>query len=343
MTSDDDPRQSIHCMEVWGGNRTIRSGVAMAGLDACVSSHPLGGSEGGDVYYLSSCASGRVSRLFLADIAGHGEAVSSLAEDLRTLLRKYVNWIDQRRFVEDVNRAFAAQQSSGIFATSIAATWFAPAQSIWVSSAGHPMPALFRARDSSWNFLRAGRGTVARSDVAPENARDREPAAHHNLPLGVETPTQYDALGLRLRTGDMLVFYTDAVPEARNADGNQFGYNRLLDALRASPARTPPEVISHLESAVLAYCGGRPPDDDLTILAVRRNESDQSLLPISERRRFPGLFARAVLDRLRGASVPVPWPQWSIANIGGALIERLNRVGLPPVDDDDHTPDAPPR
>ena len=78
-----DP-QHMQCMEVWGGNQVVDSGVVMAGLDAWVYSKPFGGAEGGgDVYYVSSCATGRITRLLVADVSGHGSSVAQTAAGLR--------------------------------------------------------------------------------------------------------------------------------------------------------------------------------------------------------------------------------------------------------------------
>src|SRR4051812_15561034 len=81
----------MQCMEVWGGNRAVESSVSMAGLDAWVYSKPYGenASAGGDVYYVSSCATGRITRLLVADVAGHGDAVGQVGTQLRTLMRRY--------------------------------------------------------------------------------------------------------------------------------------------------------------------------------------------------------------------------------------------------------------
>src|SRR5580658_568273 len=59
--------QRMQCMEVWGGSQLTTRGVAFGGLDAWVYSKPHGDAEhGGDVYYASSCATGRIARLLLA-------------------------------------------------------------------------------------------------------------------------------------------------------------------------------------------------------------------------------------------------------------------------------------
>ena len=53
-------RATGEAMEVWGGNQPADSGVIMPGLDAWVYSRPHGeATAGGDVHYVSSCATGR--------------------------------------------------------------------------------------------------------------------------------------------------------------------------------------------------------------------------------------------------------------------------------------------
>src|SRR6202051_5420709 len=86
------PSQQMTCMEVWGGSQLTTRRVEMGGLDAWVYSKPFGQAQrGGDVYYASSCATGRITRLLLADVAGHGNTVAATAADLRTLMRRVVN------------------------------------------------------------------------------------------------------------------------------------------------------------------------------------------------------------------------------------------------------------
>src|SRR3954451_14589991 len=99
-----DP-QTMTCMEVWGGNSLTSNSVSIHGLDAWVYSKPYASAEsGGDVYYLSSCATGRITRLLVADVAGHGSVVTTIAATLRNLMRRYVNHLDQKSFVQSMNQ-----------------------------------------------------------------------------------------------------------------------------------------------------------------------------------------------------------------------------------------------
>jgi Stage II sporulation protein E (SpoIIE) len=101
----NSPVEHMPCMEVWGGSQLTSRCVVLGGLDAWVYSKPHGKSRcGGDVYYASSCAAGRITRLLLADVAGHGTPVAAIAADLRTLMRRFVNRWDQAEFVRLLNQ-----------------------------------------------------------------------------------------------------------------------------------------------------------------------------------------------------------------------------------------------
>src|SRR5881296_2397140 len=134
---NNSPEQ-MRCMEVWGGSQLTDRGVEFGGLDAWVYSKPYGGAQrGGDVYYASSCATGRITRLLLADVAGHGSSVAATAADLRLLMRRFVNRLDQTEFVRLLNRQFGELSRQSVFATAVVSTFFEPTRRLRVCT-GHP-------------------------------------------------------------------------------------------------------------------------------------------------------------------------------------------------------------
>src|SRR6476646_2282455 len=154
MGVSDPTTQHMQCMEVWGGSQLTTRGVEFGGLDAWVYSKPYGNAQhGGDVYYASSCATGRISRLLLADVSGHGHSVAATAADLRTLMRRFVNRLDQTEFVRLLNQQFTVLSRVGVFATAIVATFFEPSRRLTVCNAGHPRPLVYRAVLRQWDFL----------------------------------------------------------------------------------------------------------------------------------------------------------------------------------------------
>ena len=150
----DGSTEHMVCMEVWGGTAPITKHVRMQGLDAWVYSQPCGDSTcGGDVYYASSCATGRISRLLVADVAGHGDMVGELAGVLRGLMRQFVNYIDQTRFVRAMNAAFVAGTPDGVFATAVVCTFFGPTRRLTVCNPAHPKPLWYGPPDRQCSLL----------------------------------------------------------------------------------------------------------------------------------------------------------------------------------------------
>ena len=91
------------------------------------------------MHYVSLCGGGGViTRLILADVSGHGEAVADMAVSLRALMRKNINSKSQTRLVCALNRQFAALAQMSRFATAVVATYLATRKTLTVCNAGHP-------------------------------------------------------------------------------------------------------------------------------------------------------------------------------------------------------------
>ncbi|MBA4067536.1 MAG: hypothetical protein C0501_28275, partial [Isosphaera sp.] len=85
-------RYPLQCMEIWQGSGAAERVVGTPGLDAWVVSRPFeGAARGGDVHYVSLCGGGAITRLVVADVAGHGAAVADVAKALRRLMRRNIN------------------------------------------------------------------------------------------------------------------------------------------------------------------------------------------------------------------------------------------------------------
>ncbi len=311
MPPNTTTAKRMPCMEVWGSNQVTDSDVVISGLDAWVYSRPYQDADGGgDVYYVSSCATGRVTRLLVADVSGHGSSVADTALQLRRLMRRYVNHIDQGKFVQTMNRAFVHLSQEGGFATALAATFFSPTQELTLSYAGHPPPLWYHAEDRAWSLLKPG-------------ARANPGLA--NIPLGIEGHSQYDQRSQRLAVGDLVLFYTDSLIEAKDADGKLLGEQGLLEVVQTLTPVPPDRLIGSVTQAVAALHRGNLTDDDVTVLLIRPNGLAPSV-PWKER--ICGPFR--VLKGLVGSAIrgdALPWPEISIRSVGGAMFGPLNHVG----------------
>jgi serine phosphatase RsbU (regulator of sigma subunit) len=302
----------MQCMEVWGGSQLTSQGVELSGLDVWVYSKPFGEAQrGGDVYYVSSCATGRISRLLLADVSGHGQSVASTAADLRTLMRRFVNRLDHKEFVQLLNEQFTALSRDGRFATAVVTTFFAPSRRLSLCNAGHPRPLLFRARKGEWSLL--GQDS--------EQAGGRGP---QNTPLGLFDIADYEQMDVELDPGDCLVSYSDALIESCDADGEMLGESGLLRIARLLGDVPADKLIPSLLQEIRERFPKNLSDDDVTLLVVRANGGslEHSLSDkVGAFRRFMATLFRSLNPRAERA----PFPDATLANLGGAVIPALGR------------------
>ena len=305
-------------MEVWGGSQLTARGVTFGGLDVWIYSKPYGDAQhGGDVYYASSCATGRIARLLLADVAGHGSSVASTAADLRTLMRRFVNRLDQSEFVRLLNQQFTELSKDGNFATAVVVTFFEPSGRMTVCNAGHPRPLLYRAAQRRWDFLGAdSSGSASPTPASPPAPARRGPS---NLPLGLLELSEYDHFDIELQPGDCVVGYTDALMESSDASGEMLGEDGVLRILRLLGDPEPPDLTGRLLTEIADRYPRNLTDDDVTVLVLRANGSKLRYTlgeKLSALGRFTALF-------LRGDHAP--FPDLNLANLGGAIIPALGR------------------
>ena len=301
----------MQCMEVWGGNEPVNRDVVMPGLDAWVYCEPFeNASRGGDVYFVSSCATGRITRLLVADVSGHGTEVAETAIALRSLMRRFVNQLDQSHFIQAMNHEFISLSKDGRFATAIAATYFSPTSTLTLTNAGHPPAMLYRADTGEWSYFQRQASGV------------RGPA---NVPLGILDISDYDQRFLHLLPGDMVLCYTDSLIECRGEDGEFLGSDGLVRILNHLKITRPESLIRDLLSALSALAPGNLTEDDVTALLFMQNQL-QPTPSIGRRLLMPFRMIIRLFQSFLPGGRPMPWPDLNLANIGGAMFSPLNRL-----------------
>ena len=128
----------LNCVELWGGNHLVDTGVKVPGLRGWLSSRPYAASaRGGDVFYLSSCADGALTRASVADVSGHGADVARLALRLRDMMRSHIETFDHGSVLRALNSEFGEGQEDGRFATAILVSFYRDTGDFLYSLAGH--------------------------------------------------------------------------------------------------------------------------------------------------------------------------------------------------------------
>jgi sigma-B regulation protein RsbU (phosphoserine phosphatase) len=253
-----EPRR-LACAETWASNDSAARLIELPGLTAWVHSVSVGpGHAGGDVHYLSVCPSCIVSRIALADVSGHGQAVAAVGERLRQLMHQYLRDLEQIALMRDLNQAVLDDLGDAHYATMVAIGWHGRRGLVVMTNAGHPPPLWYSASRDAWSWL-----------DPPYASHGERPAG---LPLGLFADVTYDRLVRKQKSGDLIVLYSDGVNEAIDPAGNELGRNGLMNMVRTAESSSAEALGTQLASALRAFRGDREALDDETIIVMRSND-----------------------------------------------------------------------
>jgi hypothetical protein len=219
------------------------------GIEIAAFSEPAR-EVGGDYFDFFSMAPGRLG-IAIGDISGKGMPAALYMTLLKGSLQSRVE--AQSRPLEvlsHINRTFYASAEANTFATLIFGVLHVEQRSLQVARAGHNPFVRYRARDDSLDLFRPP-GIGIGLEGGPTFER-------------VTQEAQVD-----LDAGDVLVFYTDGLIEARNAAGEEFGEERLLDLIRAHPDVSAQALLDYIRDAYQHFVDGQESHDDMTCLILR--------------------------------------------------------------------------
>jgi len=102
---------------------------------------------------MSVCSKGQVSRIALADVAGHGKSASSVADRLRRVLQQHTDNWDQSALMRELNEAFKQDAKGVQFATAVVLGFYFGTGELLFTNAGH-LPLLWHhAKAGVWDWL----------------------------------------------------------------------------------------------------------------------------------------------------------------------------------------------
>jgi sigma-B regulation protein RsbU (phosphoserine phosphatase) len=208
--------------------------------------------RGGDLYYLSACSHGVIARVALADVAGHGEVVSSSAIGLHDSLLQHIDHWDQSQLIRQLSDSFLSDE---LYATAFVASYYSDAGELLFTNAGHLPPLWYRSATGEWSFL-----------------RDSTPLSRQvvDLPLGLIPGTRYCQTAVQMAPGDLLLLYTDGINESWDESGAQLGLDGLLRMAWSLPVDSAAGAGKGLVEAVARFRGTASVTDDETVVALHR-------------------------------------------------------------------------
>jgi sigma-B regulation protein RsbU (phosphoserine phosphatase) len=222
----------------------------VAGADIAFASRPQNSVAGDyyDAFYptLSAAENGKLM-LVIADVAGKSIPAALLMATLQASLRTIAGeGAPLGELVVRLNRYASAHSLDGRrFTTAVLAEYEPASRRLVYANAGHNPPILRRAG-----------GETEKLEVG-------------GLPLGIDTVSAYDTAAIELKSGDVLIFYTDGVVEGFNEKGEEFGNSRWIEAIRALPDWNAAESLQFLMKRVDDFVGLTRQSDDITCLVLR--------------------------------------------------------------------------
>jgi len=185
--------------------------------------------------------------LGLADICGHGLAAGMWTTHLVGLLRRHASLSrEPQEILTGVNKDLRLMSPEAPLASLFLARLDPQTGELFYSSGGHPPPML----------LRAGGELELLTDGGPL--------------LGVIDDAGFVRGRVQLNSGDLLLAYSDGIPEAQNNSEEEFGYGRLELELRHAWRESSDDILFSLLGTVQDFAAGNPQSDDMSLVVVRR-------------------------------------------------------------------------
>jgi sigma-B regulation protein RsbU (phosphoserine phosphatase) len=99
------------------------------------------------------------------------------------------------------------------------------------------------------------------------------------LPLGLFDDADYDEFRFKMKPGDMFVFFSDGILDARNRKGELFGRGRVEKIIAECAGRSADCVVESLFKAVAEHSAGVETFDDQTVVAIKVKDNAASGSP----------------------------------------------------------------
>jgi serine phosphatase RsbU (regulator of sigma subunit)/catechol 2,3-dioxygenase-like lactoylglutathione lyase family enzyme len=198
---------------------------------------------GGDYYDFLNLGRDRFG-LVLADVAGKGIAGALLMANLQAHLRSQcaIAWDEPQRLLRSVNQLFYDNTANNAYATLFFAEYDDQAQCLRYANCGHPSALLLR-----------GNNTLRLDSTC--------------TPLGLFKLWDCSIGECPLLTGDTLALYTDGVTESFSEAGEEFGEQRLIDALWRHHELSSRDLLTAVVEEVRRFSPEEQYDDITLIIA----------------------------------------------------------------------------
>ncbi|PYJ30425.1 MAG: hypothetical protein DME80_01200 [Verrucomicrobia bacterium] len=188
----------------------------------------------------------------IADVSGKGVPASLIMAICRSVLRaEAARNPSPADVLRKVNRQLYPDIKEDMFISMAYLILDHHRDSITLARAGHDAPLLYK-----------------------QQSRTVTPVKSPGMVVGIDSGNVFDRLtvdfAISLERDDCLVLYTDGVTETLNAEEDEFGLDRVIQAVRARANDGAQAIVKKIIQDVRDFTGSLPQNDDITLIAIRK-------------------------------------------------------------------------
>ncbi len=203
---------------------------------------------GGDLYDFIPYSLSRLG-IAIGDVSGKGAPAAIYAALVSGIIRSHAP-IEPgpAEMLSAVNLSLAERRIEAQFVSLIYAVWDDEHRTLLVANSGLPRPV----------YVHDGKNHVIEAT---------------GLPLGLFDEAEYDEFRFKMKPGDMFVFFSDGILDARDRSGEMFGRGRVERIIAECGGKSADCVVDSLFAAAAEHSAGVETFDDQTVVAIKVKDS----------------------------------------------------------------------
>jgi phosphoserine phosphatase RsbU/P len=199
---------------------------------------------GGDLYDFLDYGPGQ-SAIVLGDVSGKAAPAALFSALVSGIMRsEATHRLEPKTMLATLNNALQERKLESQYVVMLFALWNDENRTLQVANSGAVQPI----------FCRGGKSTVVRAE---------------GFPLGMFPDASYEEFTLATQPGDALLFISDGITDAENAQGEMYGDERLANMLCAHRKRSAGAIAEAILADVTRFQGAHDRFDDETIIVLR--------------------------------------------------------------------------
>jgi phosphoserine phosphatase RsbU/P len=187
----------------------------------------------------------------VGDVAGKGIPAALYAARIQSMFESLSEQsASPARILNDLNHLICKRLREGDFITAVIAFFESGENALTIARAGHNWPLYYNS-----------------------HTRQIEPLKTKGICLGIDKDTGFAACleekKLPVKSGDVVLLYSDGITEAMNADHHLFDQARLESALKESAHFPADKIVERINLRLDEFVQSEEPHDDITMVAIK--------------------------------------------------------------------------